>query len=126
MEAAVTTARPAAYRALASGVKVCERAAIAADFLRAVWRFDEACPFERFRLHERGERFPEWAIKGTDDLYAIAAEVCEQPGDVYFLPHALHFSGRTNDHITQFNAVCIDFDGRGLDGLTGDPAQWTA
>ena len=80
-----------------------------------MWRFDEAFPFERFRLHERGERFPEWAIKATDDLNAIAAEVCERSGDVFFLPHALHFSGRTDDYVTQFNAVSIDLDTGGLD-----------
>jgi len=34
---------------------------------------------------------------------------------VYFLPHALHFSGRGEDAITQFNAVTIDLDGGDLD-----------
>jgi len=34
---------------------------------------------------------------------------------VFFLPHALHFSGRTDDYVTQLNAVCIDLDSGDLD-----------
>lgn len=84
-------------------------------FLRSVWRFDQARTFEWFRIHQKGERFPEWQVRPSDDLPGIAEELTAKPADVYYLPHTLHRNGRNTEHITQLNAAVLDLDGPPLD-----------
>jgi len=88
-----------------------------AEFLVTLWSFDNARPFECFRIVQRGARYPEWSVPAADrsELAAILEELERDhaPADVYFGLHPLSCYKR--NLLTALGPVGLDIDATPLD-----------